>query len=90
MHYSRYQGSKEYGKEVIVPKEPNVEIGQREKPSNDDIRQIKRMYRCNGKYDWQILKIYYWLRSFVHSLTHSITQLSLVHTSNANANARNK
>jgi len=60
MHYSRYQGSIDPGKlPVLVPKKPNIELGQRHEPSPGDIRQINLMYRCNGKYEKK------WFTSFI-------------------------
>lgn len=50
MHFSMTQGNKEPGAVVLEPiKDKNARIGQRLKPSDSDIEQLKKMYKCNAK-----------------------------------------
>ena len=49
MHFSMTQGNREPGAVVLEPiKDKNARIGQRLKPSDSDIEQLKKMYKCNG------------------------------------------
>ncbi|CAH1408287.1 unnamed protein product [Nezara viridula] len=45
MHYSANAFSSN-GQPTIVPKQPGIELGQRDNASKQDIQKIRRMYRC--------------------------------------------